>query len=72
VTRGERTHEQLRRAGAGLQRQRINPESVSQVRPDFPGAVDVRVASDCVTMPDGSISGAFGEGVASAQEPQPG
>jgi hypothetical protein len=39
---------------------------------DFPGAVDVTVASDCMTAEDGTISGEFGEVVATAVEPQPG
>lgn len=38
---------------------------------DFPGKAEVRLSSDC-TSNDGSISGTFGDVVATADEPQPG
>jgi hypothetical protein len=39
---------------------------------DFPGAVDVTVASECMTSAQGEISGSFGQVVATGSEPQPG
>jgi hypothetical protein len=39
---------------------------------DFPGALKVTVSTDCTTSEAGTISGTFGDVVATAMEPQPG